>query len=126
MSNQPCALKHEPYMCTEIHSSTNSPDQPGDGITTELDVLLEIVTQPPSIFFLSFTFPFACIQNDKLSLPSLSPFCDELFDETISAGQKYYGFLLNFDVDFLAFLFTWKPRMDGGDKGKCRIVQAWN
>lgn len=56
MSNQPCALKHEPYMCTEIHSSTNSPDQPGDEITTELDVLLEIVTQPPSFF--SFHLPF--------------------------------------------------------------------
>lgn len=72
-----------------------------------------------------FTFPFACIQNDKLSLPSLSPFCDELFDE-ISAGQKYYGFLFNFDVVFLALLFTQKPHMDRGDKGRCHIVQALN
>lgn len=59
MSNQQCALKHEPYMCTEIHSSTNSPDQPGDGITTELDVLLEIVTQ--HLHFLPLIYLSICL-----------------------------------------------------------------
>lgn len=84
MSNQHCALKHELRMCTEIHSSTNSPDQPGDGVTTELDALLQIVTQHPHSSSFIY-FPFACIQNDKLSLSSLSHFCDDVFDE-ISAG----------------------------------------
>lgn len=57
MSNQSCALKRELYMCTEIHSSTNSTGQPGDGITTEVDVLLQIVTQHLPSQSLNLPFP---------------------------------------------------------------------
>lgn len=57
MSNQCCALKRELSMCTEIHSSTNSSGQPGDGIATEVDVLLQIVTQHLPSQSLNLPFP---------------------------------------------------------------------
>lgn len=95
MSNQPCALKHEPYMCTEIHSSTNSPDQPGDGITTELDVLLETVPQPLSFF--SFHLPFhlpASKMTSWVCLHSVSSVMNCLMKQFLQAKNIMVFFLI--------------------------------